>query len=494
MAGERGFILLLTFIFMITLTALAGALLYMVTYETRDIGIQAEDAKLLNLAEAGIQRGLRQIRDDVLTTTQTGAAYLRGADTAGSVSVGNIDRIRYVGESSGEATINDNGDIALLKTIDANYANTRIVSVYLGVRASRVSGGTGATVQVSYTTSGVFPQAGNAVLTQALTTTASEYFADITSDRSWSWPVILSANFILRAARTAGNRNINLDALFLRVNYEIDTNTESWYIGSYASFPISLGSGTIQSVTLTAEQGKAHLNTASQSLLSFLMQERGIDSATANTLAADIVTYRSSKPFDTVEELRQVSGMTLANYNLLKDFVTVYSFINSGVTRPSGARAAVNINTASREVLEAVFDTLSLGASDAASLTSDIITARSASPFTCFYSFSSSVTTDFYDFVRSRSYLSASGNPDEQDRVLDNADASSLVPVAGSSGYSSTSTEFCYDTNSFKVESLAGLQGRGMRLKTILGDDGASVFTTYAGDTNSAGYRKENFE
>lgn len=491
---DDGFILLLTFILMLTLVLLGGALLYMITYESRDTAIQFEDAKLINLAEAGLQRAQRAIRDDVLSSTQSGTAYLRGADTTGSVSVDNVSRIRYLGESSGSATINNNADAALLMTFDANYVNARIVSVYLGVRASRASSGGGATLQASYTTNGAFPQAGNTVLTQALTTSLAYYSANISSDRSWTWADIMSSNFILRAVRTAGASNINLDAIYLIVTYEIDTNTESWYTGGYASFPIALGEGTIQSVSIAAEQGKVHLNTASQSLLRYLMEERGIAGATANTLATNIVNYRSVNNFDSVEELQQTSGMTSAYYDLVKDYVTVYSFINSYAQRPSAGRAPININTASREVLEAVFDSLSLGASDPASLATDIINARASAPFTCFYSSDSSVTTDFYDFARGRSYLGTSGNPDEQDRVLDNADASSLVPVPGSAGYTAQTTEFCYDVSSFKLESLADINGRRYRIKTILGDDAAHTFTNYSGDASASGWRRENFE
>ncbi len=484
--------MLFTFILMITLTSLVAALLFFTTYETRDIGFQIEDMKLLNLAEAGLQRALRAIRDDVLTTTQTGAADVRGSDTTGSASVTNVDRIRYIDGST--ATINNNADVALLKTYDVNYANTRITSVFLGVRASRASGGTGATIQVSYTTNGSFPEGGNTVLTQALTTTLTDYTANISSDRAWNWTTIMNTNFILRAARTAGNRDISLDALYLRITYGIDTNTESWYTGGFATFPLSLGAGTIQSISLTAEQGKVHLNTASQSLLRYLMEERGIASVTANSLATNIVTYRTAKPFDTVEELQQSSGMTTANYDLIKGYVTVYSFINTNAARPTGSRAPININIASREVLEAIFDPLGLGATDAASLATDIINTRATTPFTCFYSSNSAVTTDFYDFVRSRAYLSAIGDPDEQDIVLDNADASNLVPVSGSTGFNAVTTEFCYDTNAFKVESLADIQGRRMRIKMILGDGGAHRFATYNGDTSTTGWRKENFE
>lgn len=488
---NKGFILLLTLIFMVTLTVLVGALLYMVTYETRDMGSQVEDYKLLNLAEAGVQKAMRAIRDDVLATSQQGTAYLRGADTTGSVSVGNVARIRYIGEPTGTATINNNNDRAFLSTFDANYTNTTIISVSIGVRASRAGGGTGATIEVAYTTDGLTYAP---AITQALTTNLTEYFS---ANIALTWPAIMNSNFRLRARRTAGDRNINLDALYLRVTYQIDTLTESWATGSYATFPISLGSGTVQSISITAEQGKVHLNTASLDLVTNLLQECGVVTPAPATLATNVINYRALKKFDSVEELMQVTGMTGANYDLIKDFVTVYSFINPYVQRPTGSpnfRAPVNINTADPKVLRAVFDSLSLGTGDPAQLAADIVTFRTVTPFSCFYSFNSAVTTDFYDFVRSRPYLSTAGDPDEEDRVLDNADASSLVPVAGSNGFNAVTTEFCYDTNAFKVESLADISGRRIRIKTILGHNGSHTFTTFNGDTASIGYRKENFE
>lgn len=477
---------------MVTLTVFVGAMIFMVTHEAKDTAIQNEDAKMLYLAEAGVERALREIRNDYVTNTQTGTADLRGGSTTGSSSVDNVDRIRYIGESTGNATINSNSDIAQLQTFDANYTNTRITSVLLGVRASRASGGTGATIQVSYTTTGSFPQAGNTVLTQALTTTMTTYTANITANRTWSWSTIMSSNFILRAVRTAGNSSINLDAIFLRVTYEIDTNTEPWSSGSYQTYPITLGDGTVQSVSITAEQGKVHLNTASQTLLRYLMVENGIADATANTVATNIVNYRSSNNFDTIEEVQQVSGMTSSIYAAIDQDITVYPYINTYAQRPTSARASVDINTASRQVLEAIFDdpALGLGAGDAASLATDIVTTRTATPFTAFYSSNAAVTTDFYDFVNGRSYLSAT----ERNNILDNADASSLVPVPGFAGFAGVTTEFSYDTSAFKVESVGRVNGRNLRVKTILGESGSKTFTTYSGDPTAVGYRQENFE
>jgi DNA uptake protein ComE-like DNA-binding protein/Tfp pilus assembly protein PilX len=503
MSNQGGFILLLTLVFMVVLTALVGALVFMVTYETRDVAIQADDAKLLNLAEAGVQRALRAIRDDVLTFTQTGVADLRGNTTSGTAGNANQrNRVRYFNESGGTLSIDASGDgtYVILSDLDLNYLGTRIKNVSIGCRYCKSSGGgNNPSLEILYTTDGAFPQAGNSSFTTVVSSSsynAEPYIVlDITADRAWTWSIINSPDFQIRAfGFNSNNRNVQTDYLFLQVTYEIDTNTEPWHTGSYDSFPISLGGGTIESISIADEAAKAHLNYASQTLLRYLMEERGIASGTADALATDIVAYRSGKFFDSVAELQQVTGMTSAYYDLIKDYVTVYSFINTSATRPSGSRAPININTASQEVLEAVFDALSLGAGDAASLATDIISTRASAPFTCFYSSDSAVTTDFYDFVTSRAYLSTSGNPSEQDRVLDSADASPLVPIDGSADYDNPATEFCYDGNAFKVESLADIQGRGFRVKTVLGDDGSHTFATFIGDTTNVGYRQENFE
>lgn len=486
---SRGYILVVTFLFLTILTIMVATLSFMAVHETRDTGAQIEDTQMLYLSEAGVERALREIKNDYTATTQTGVAQIRGEDTSDSSSVGSDNNMRYL--EDGNATINSNSDEALLKTFDANYPNTRIIAVSLGVVASRASGGTGATIEVSYTTNGAFPESGNTVLTQALTTSLATYEADITADRSWAWDTIMDPDFILRAVRTAGNRSINLDYLYLKVTYGIDTATEAWSTGSYQAYPITLGRGTIQSVSIIAEQGKVHLNTASQELLRYLMQEYGVASGTADNVASNIVDYRDSNPFDSVEELQQVTDMTAAIYTAIKGDVTVYSYINPYAQGPEEARAPVNINTASRQVLEAIFDPLTFSSSsDITDLADDIITQRSTAPFTCFYSSDSAVTTDFYDFVRSLSYLSNS----EDDRVLGNADASLLVPRSGGSDEDAQTTEFSYDSGAFKVESLSDIDGRRFRIKTVLGHTGNKTFTNYDGDPSSTGYRQENYE
>lgn len=494
--GERGFVLILTFMLMTALIAIATTLLYMMTAETRGIGYHLEDYKLLDITEAGVERAKRAIRDDVLTTTDTGVADLRGNTTTGTAGAdaAERDRVRYFNESTGTLILTavGAGTNVILNDFDLNYLNTRISAVKLGARYKKnQGGGTSPTLTIEYTTNGIFPEAGNSSFTTTVTAggfNSNLVVLDITNDRTWTWSTINSANFQIRATASGSDtRSVEMDYLFLQVTYEIDTLKEAWASGFTN---ITLGDGEIESVSITDESGKVHLNYASQSLLRYLMVERGIADGTANTVATNIVTYRGTNSFDTVEELQQVTGVTSTIYDAIKDYVTVYSYINTSATRPTGSRAPVNINTASREVLEALFDGLGLGATDPASLADDIIRERRARPFTAFYSSDSGVKSDFYDFVTGQTYLTTA----EEDVVLNNADASQLIPSPGGTASDAVSTEFSYESNAFKVESVGLIEGRRMRVKRIIADSGSYTLTTYVGDTTSTGYFKRNYE
>lgn len=520
MNDRRGFILIISFVFMVMLTVMVGAFLYMISAEIKGSGYQ--DYALLSIAEAGAQRALREIRDEVLSVTPTiGVADLSGATTSGTAG-GGMPRVRYYNESSpnilimdatsaaGTTVILQDYDLNYLESTDTTIAGSVIKNVKIGCCYKKTSGG-GSTprLEILYTTNGTFPQAGNSSFDVAVTSTsynASPFVVlDITNDRNpWMWSLINSSNFQIRARAytpdAPRNRDADIDYLFLQVTYEIDTLKEKWADGTYASFPIVLGSGKMQSVSITDEQRKVHLNTASDSLLINLMTRCGITSPSPSTIVSNLRTYlagKASHAFDSVEELQQVTGMSATNYNYIKDYVTVYSFITPNAQRPAGSRAPVNINTAPLQVLEALYDDAALlGSALSATFAADIIATRNTSPFTCFYTVDSTITTDFYDFVNTRGYLSAA----QKNIVLDNADSSLLVPVAGYAGSNAVTTEFCYCTTAFKIDSLADsnpdpvTQGRRFRVKTILGYDGNRTFPTYSGDATPVGYRVENYE
>jgi len=488
MNNKRGFILILTFMFMVALTLMVMGFLFMASYEVRDTGAGGDDMKLLYLADAGVDRAYRALRDNYATSTQTGTADLRGGDTSLSLTMTSPTNMYYI--DTLYATIDNNADQAIIRTFDTNYTNTRIISVVPYVQAGRATGGTGSTIQFSYTTDGVNYIA---VLNQALPNSVTLVNYPGTAIAGLTWAQITSSNFRLRSIRTAGNRNAYIGAMYLRVTYGIDTLTESWNNASYTVlFPITLGGGTIESAIMTDEASKVHLNYASQALIQNLLTNIG-GIANAATKAADIVTYRGAgltNPFDSVEELQRVSSITAADYTAAKNYFTVYSFINSNSNRPTAARAPVNINTAPFTVLKAIFDPLTLGAGDSTTLANDTITAR-ATPFTCFYSSNAAVTTDFRDFVNARAYLTAT----ERLEVLNNADASILPPVSAPGTVTGLrTTEFCYAGTAFNINSLASVNNRNFRVNTIRGSSGTKTFTNFVSDATSVGYRAENFE
>ena len=234
-------------------------------------------------------------------------------------------------------------------------------------------------IQLQYTLDGTWTSPVNvgSTVTISSTSTASPNFEFRTIAATPSWSNLLASsgnNFRIRAYRVSGSRSTYIDYLCIRVTIKNDAVTEPWYTtfknsdGTTKTVNIGLGSGVVESAPIDDEQGKVHLNYAAQSLLRYLMVDCGIADATANTLATNIVTYRGSSLFDTVEELQQVSGMTTAYYDLIKNYVTVYSWVNPNVQRTTGSRAPININTAPRAGTEAVFDPLGLGATDPATL------------------------------------------------------------------------------------------------------------------------------
>lgn len=78
---KRGFILLITFVFMAVLTIVVSGFMYMVSVTTRSAGTTSADYKMIELADAGIERAYRAIKYDTSPVTETGTADLRGATT-----------------------------------------------------------------------------------------------------------------------------------------------------------------------------------------------------------------------------------------------------------------------------------------------------------------------------------------------------------------------------------------------------------------------------
>ncbi|MBU2541594.1 MAG: general secretion pathway protein GspK [Candidatus Omnitrophica bacterium] len=539
-ANRSGFILITILLFFVLLTVIVAVYLFIATTEMRQAANNLDYAKALALAEAGIEQGIREIRDDVLTTTQTGTADLRGVRTEGSAGADEAERnrVRYYAETvDGYLTMDaqNPGTDVIVYDFDRNYLGTRIKNVEIGVRFRKSSsGGKNPRLDISYTTTGVFPEPGNRTgRFQVSSTSYSFGYVDITRDRSWDWSIINSPNFRIRAlARGSSNRDVELDYLFLRVEYEIDTNTEDWYSGFNN---ITLSEGEIESVDIIDESSKVNINYASRygniAFLQWLFRKAGIGSTRAANIATAVVAYRNGpdlrpgvagvnddadgftdetdelgwlgsddKPFGSIEEIKNISldpALSQAEFEQIKDYITVYSYVNGyAVRRPDlgsnrferdAARAPVNINTASSLVLEAIFDTF-LGTTLSRTLATEIINKRNIAPFTCFYNSDSSVTTDFYDFI-----MGLSLTDDQKNRILNYADSSWLAPRADmpDTYVNCNSTEFSYYTNSFLIDAVGKKGNVSRRVKMVIKDDGNKYLDTFLEDSNLQKYWRE---
>ncbi len=127
-------------------------------------------------------------------------------------------------------------------------------------------------------------------------------------------------------------------------------------------------SGAAVTVSITDETGKIDINAANEPLLDGLFSASGVDEQTRLELIDAVLDWRDSDdlvrlhgaedddyegagypygakdaPFDTVEELQQVMGVSYALYRLLEPAITVYS-----------GRATANAAYAPLEVLQAM--------------------------------------------------------------------------------------------------------------------------------------------
>jgi len=510
--NQAGVSVIIMVMLMLIMSALGLAIISMTNFGSLVAVNQLAGAQAFYCAEAGIERAVREIRDDASTTQTANSAAdgycasicLDGYGYSGSGG-SSYDRAQFYGGTdllsttnytvtNRYCTLNSINDYVIIYNFlqRCNLMGTPIRSMEIGLRVRKSSsGGTNPVLQLSYTLNGsTYTNVGSPI-----TVSDNNYYAwpDARYMQFYSisptpdWTALNSTNFRIRATQTnTANRNSYIDYLCIRITAKIDATTEPWYStfkdgsGNPLTVNIPLGAGMVESAPIDDEQGKVHLNYASQSLLRYLMFECGIADATANTLAANIVAYRGSSWFDTVEEVQQVSGMTTAYYDLIKDYVTVYSWVNPNVQRTTGSRAPININTAPRQVLEAVFDPLGLGATDPATLASAIITRRATTPFSSMISSNPADTGS--GFARFLDTQTAYLNATEIRYIRENCDASLYNRSRTASWNNSNviTTEFCYSSPVYSVTSTGNVQNAYRITKRVFEDDGTFSITSGA--------------
>lgn len=306
------------------------------------------------------------------------------------------------------------------------------------------------------------------------TSFGSVQYSDAITGGTLNWRLASMIDNI--CVQNTGSYNLYIDYFSLRYIASVDAITEPWARGSFVS-SLNLGKvALVDTIKIEDEQGKLHLNYAPQHFIRWLLEECGVNSA--NTKANDIVNYRSSNTFDSIEELKQVSSITAGDFNAVKNYITVHSWVNDQVALPSGTRAPINVNTADYKVLKALFDPPLENQTDAGNLATAIINRRITRPFTSMYSsYTYSGGGDencFATFVDGLSVL----NANQKLMVKAVADASDYNKTLYEdwNGYScTTATDLCYSSNVYLIKAKArrtgglGLSSGAVELKEIVG-------------------------
>jgi len=509
--GERGVSLLTAIMLLLLLSVLGLAVVSLVMVDTQVSLNNIAPFQAFYVAEAGIERAIRAIRDDTSTTQTTNPAAdgycvrpcVDGYTTAGASGSNYAYALFYGGTSPGSAT--DYTVINRYCTLNAtaganvqvynfqqryNLMGVPIRTMEIGIRAQKSSTGTSPTMQLRYSTNGgtSWTNVGSAITLSTYDSTWATVpvtFYTISATPTWS-NLLDGTSFRIQAYRSAATGvSILIDYLCIRVTLKVDCSTEPWFTtfknsdGSAKTVNIALGNGVIATMPIDDEAGKVHLNYASQSLLNYLMQECTIPAATASTLATNIVTYRGTNWFDTIEEVKQATGMTTAYYGLIKDYITVYPWVNPNVQKTTGNRAPININTAPLQVLQAVFDPLAIGATDHTTLANAIITRRATTPFSSMISSNPSDTaSSFARFVDTQTaYLTTAA---ERNAVKENCDASlyNTTQTTSWTTGNSTTTEFCYYSTAYSVTARGKVVYSYRQAKRVFEDDGTFNITS----------------
>lgn len=529
--NNRGTSIVFAVFSLIVLSILGLTIFSLISTDAGTAASQMVSSRALFAAEAGWQIGAKAIKDDKDAAPQTsnpaangysGTVYFDGYHAAGA-SGSDYDRACFYKQNPMEGKNSEYPTIINPIPLGAekyaaiwdfrqrvNMIGTRIKSARLVMRARRSGGGgSNPIVQIQYTTNGSAPSptwtnVGSAVTLNSASWPQVDAYVDLTPAPSWS-DIMDGSNFRIRVLRTneGGSRNAQIDWLGLELTLECDTLTEPWGSGSYMTLPSALGNSNIQSITISDESGKIHLNYASGTLLENLMNELSITNA-ANKASA-IVNYRNTVGwFNTIEGIQQISNpvsLDSGDFNLLKDYITVYPWVNQDVTRPTGNRAPININTASELVLRAVFRTISppLGGTRPANLAREIVSERVSSPFTHMNS-----SKDFFDenlkslayYIESKNTIFGGGAPGtaRMDSVREEADASDLNKTLVSSwnGNNVAGTEFSYYSHTFLIESTgrSGNIGRTV-LQTYGNPNPTLALKTHINDISPKPYWRE---
>ena len=311
---------------------------------------------------------------------------------------------------------------------------------------------------------------------------------------------LLKASYIAQAGIAQVIEDIKYDASFGAVNEPYDSALDPWYYqgnGNYDGSIIDLAlaanpsygknisyAGGYYRLKVIDCGGLININCPLPdggdlgSILNELGQILGVSGL------SNIVSYRSSLPgqvFTSKEEIKLVPGIGQATYDLVKDYITLWGDEDDGiidldktagsVISPHTGKSFINVNTASEQVLQAVFRPMMNSDSQADALANAIIdrTRRDTNPNPFDGLNPTAGVFNFLDargeFERYIEYAVLAGtiNDTNRDAILSQSDPNSYSPTNTDS---TNSAIIGFDANGYyEIEAIGTYRGAKKRIK-----------------------------
>ncbi|MEE8359968.1 MAG: hypothetical protein V3S04_03475 [Candidatus Omnitrophota bacterium] len=549
--SKKGISIVFAVFTLLLLSVVALAIFSMVSTDIETAAVKIRSTRTFGIAESGVQIGAQAIADDTATAPQTanpanngyyGVVYLEGYNSDGNNGSdwGNacFHGTNWSDNTPLTCTLNVVADASLeIWGFEqrSNFIGTRLRNIEVAIRARRAmasgSGRPGASpiIQLEYTTNGNSSTPTWTVAGTSFTVSNGGWGPQSYRTRQIGVPIgwgtfMDSGNFRIRARRTNGGRRrtCQIDSLCLRAEVEIDASSERWYTDWMNSdrTPIdanmAFGGGQISTIAISDESGKININYIDGQtwrLIYYLIRfDIGITrTAEAQAITNEIIAYLDGGDwFDTVEELKQLPSMTDEIYGLIRDDVTVYSWVNNTATRPGtpnnpDARAPININTASKNVLQAFLRCCISGYTKISNIADAIISQRNTQPFTNTFShyamhLPAQRAGSFAVFIFNRTDLTLQNKR----LILEFADGSYINRSLTDTWHNreQRATELCFYSNAYLITSTGQDYGIIRTVRSVYGytydygtygisTSGIFNLPTYIGDAAPEAYWRE---
>ena len=201
-----------------------------------------------------------------------------------------------------------------------------------------------------------------------------------------------------------------------------------------------------------------------------ILEEFGL----SNGQASNLVGFRKTlfgAVFTTKEEVKLVTGINTDDYDLIKDFITLYGDDDDGIididkstqTAVSGhsRKSYVNVNTAPLEVLRAVLRPMMSNNAQANSLASAIKTRRESNPFDGI-----DPDADVYNFLSARGEFERFIEYEATVLGISSSDKKAVLSQSDPNIYETNSTKFGFDANGYyEIECLGNYRSAIKRVK-----------------------------